>query len=66
MYSEYTLSVKSTKAEELFKTYKILLSDLIVDNTEERFFDGVDHFIHTKTGKKYSYDSFENNWYKES
>jgi hypothetical protein len=63
MYSEYTPSIKGTKEDELYKTHKILLSDLIEDNTEDQCFDGVEHFIHRQTGKKYFYDSFENNWY---
>lgn len=64
MYSGYTPIIKGTEAEELYKTYKILLSDLIEDDTAPQFFDGIDYFIHKKTGEKYSYESFENNWYK--
>jgi hypothetical protein len=63
MYAEYKQPIKGTEAEELYKTYNILLSDLVIDDTKEHSFDGEYYYIHTKTEKKYCYNSFENNWY---
>ena len=65
------MSEKSTRlypeeeAEILYKTYNILFSDLIVDKSVPCYFDGIGYYIHTKTGKKYSYDSFGKYWLVE-
>lgn len=63
MYSKYIPSIKGTEAEELYKTYNILLSDLITDDTVSRNFDGIEYYIHIKNGKKYIYDSLNNIWW---
>lgn len=62
MFAEYKSLIKGTDEEELYKTYGILLSDLKVDDTVERYFDGSIPYIHIKSGEKYTYYSIEHYW----
>jgi hypothetical protein len=54
-----------SEAEELYNTYKVLLTDLIVDETKTPYLDGISYYIHTKTGAKYSYDCLNHEWLRE-